>query len=72
MHNDCFLTDPQQAVLDLIASFIAANGWPPTRAEISRHMGWSSSNAAGEVLKALDRKGRIQITRGISRGIKIL
>ena len=37
---------------------------PPTRAEISRELGFKSPNAAEEHLKALARKGAIEIVAG--------
>ena len=45
---------------------------PPTRAEISRELGFKSPNAAEEHLKALARKGAIEIIAGASRGIRII
>ena len=45
---------------------------PPTRAEISRELGFRSPNAAEEHLKALARKGAIEIVSGMSRGIRLL
>ncbi|GAA4894700.1 transcriptional repressor LexA [Ferrimonas pelagia] len=47
-------------------------GMPPTRAEIARQLGFRSANAAEEHLKALARKGYIEIVPGTSRGIRIL
>ena len=45
---------------------------PPTRAEISRELGFRSPNAAEEHLKALARKGAVEILAGTSRGIRLL
>ena len=44
---------------------------PPTRAEIARRLGFKSANAAEEHLKALAKKGCIEIMPGTSRGIKL-
>src|SRR5690606_3885535 len=64
---------PRQAqVLDLIRQFIAATGFPPTRAEIARQLGFRSPNAAEEHLRALARKGVIELIPGSSRGIRLL
>ena len=48
-----------------------SNGYPPTRAEIAQELGFKSPNAAEEHLKALARKGAIEMTPGASRGIRI-
>jgi repressor LexA len=45
---------------------------PPTRAEIAQRLGFRSPNAAEEHLKALQRKGVIEIVSGASRGIRLL
>ncbi|MBF0750803.1 MULTISPECIES: transcriptional repressor LexA [Pasteurellaceae] len=66
------LTNRQQEVLDLLKRHLETTGMPPTRAEISRELGFKSPNAAEEHLKALARKGAIEIISGASRGIRIL
>jgi repressor LexA len=65
------LTQRQQQVLDLIRDHIADTGYPPTRADIARQLGFRSANAAEEHLKALARKGAIEIVPGASRGIRL-
>lgn len=65
------LTPRQQEVLDLIKSTMLDTGMPPTRAEIARQLGFRSANAAEEHLKALAKKGVIDILPGTSRGIKL-
>lgn len=65
------LTPRQQEVLDLIKSTMIETGMPPTRAEIARNLGFKSANAAEEHLKALAKKGVIDILPGTSRGIKL-
>ena len=65
------LTARQQQVLDLIRSHISATGYPPTRADIARELGFRSANAAEEHLKALARKGAIEMVAGASRGIRL-
>ena len=65
------LTQRQQQVLDLIRDHIDATGFPPTRAEIANQLGFRSANAAEEHLKALARKGVIELTSGASRGIRL-
>jgi repressor LexA len=66
------LTARQQEVLDLIKRAIVKTGFPPTRAEIAEQLGFRSPNAAEEHLKALARKGAIEMMPGASRGIRIV
>lgn len=66
------LTSRQQQVYDLIRDHIGQSGMPPTRAEIAAQLGFRSPNAAEEHLKALARKGVIEIVSGASRGIRLL
>ncbi len=65
------LTARQSEVLALIKSHIDETGYPPTRADIARELGFKSANAAEEHLKALARKGAIEMIAGASRGIRI-
>ena len=65
------LTQRQEEVLSLVKNTMAETGMPPTRAEIARELGFKSANAAEEHLKALARKGVIEILPGTSRGIKL-
>ncbi len=65
------LTARQQQILDLIGKTIEETGLPPTRAEIANALGFRSVNAAEEHLQALARKGVIEITPGIARGIRL-
>ena len=65
------LTARQKEILHLIREHTASSGFPPTRADICRAMGFKSPNAAEEHLRALERKGAIEILAGASRGIRI-
>jgi repressor LexA len=65
------LTARQEQILNLIRDAIDNTGFPPTRAEIAAELGFKSANAAEEHLKALQRKGAIEITAGTSRGIRL-
>lgn len=65
------LTARQQEVLQLIKDHIDETGYPPTRAEIARQLGFKSANAAEEHIKALARKGALEIVPGASRGIRL-
>lgn len=66
------LTARQEQILNLIKDAIQSTGFPPTRAEIARQLGFRSTNAAEEHLQALARKGVIEICAGTSRGIRLL
>jgi repressor LexA len=66
------LTRRQAEILELIREHLEETGFPPTRAEIAAHFGFSSPNAAEDHLRALQRKGAIEILPGASRGLRIL
>ncbi len=65
------LTPRQSQILDMIQEFINETGMPPTRAEIARELGFKSANAAEEHLRALQRKGVLDLVPGASRGIQL-
>ncbi len=65
------LTPRQKQILELIQEFIAEYGMPPTRAEISRELGFKSANAAEQHLRALQKKGVLELLPGASRGIQL-
>ncbi|MCL7929110.1 transcriptional repressor LexA [Halomonas llamarensis] len=65
------LTARQQNVYDFIVKTMSEYGYPPTRAEIAKALGFRSPNAAEEHLRALERKGAIRIIRNTSRGIRL-
>jgi repressor LexA len=66
------LTDRQAEILKLIRELMEVSGYPPTRAEIAERMGFKSVNAAEQHLRALEKKGAIEIAEGASRGIRLL
>ena len=66
------LTARQSQVLDLVRQHMRDTGYPPTRAEIAKALGFKSANAAEEHLRALARKGVIKIMAGVSRGIRLV
>ena len=66
------LTKRQQQIYDLIKEKIQDTGMPPTRAEIANFFGFKSANAAEEHLKALAKKGYIEMLAGTSRGIRLV
>jgi len=65
------LTPRQSQILHMIQEFIADSGMPPTRAEIARELGFKSANAAEEHLRALQKKGVLELLPGASRGIQL-
>ena len=65
------LTPRQQAVFQFIQDFVREHGLPPTRSEIASAMGYRSVNAAEEHLRALARKGVLEVLAGASRGIRL-
>ena len=66
------LTERQAEILKLIRELTEMSGYPPTRAEIAEKMGFKSVNAAEQHLRALERKGVLEISEGASRGIRML
>ena len=65
------LTPRQSEILHMIQEFISDSGMPPTRAEIARELGFKSANAAEEHLRALQKKGVLDLLPGASRGIQL-
>lgn len=65
------LTARQEQILDYVKVYLQETGFPPTRSEIAREMGFKSPNAAEEHLRALARKGAIEMLPGTSRGIRL-
>jgi repressor LexA len=65
------LTARQSEVLKLVRELTEVSGYPPTRAEIAEKMGFRSVNAAEQHLRALEKKGAIDIEAGASRGIRM-
>jgi repressor LexA len=65
------LTPRQAEILEYIKAYSQETGYPPTRSEIATKMGYRSPNAAEEHLRALARKGAIEMLPGTSRGIRL-
>ncbi|MDP1931470.1 MAG: transcriptional repressor LexA [Gammaproteobacteria bacterium] len=65
------LTPRQAEILEYIREYQQETGFPPTRSEIARKMGFKSPNAAEEHLRALEKKGAIEMLPGTSRGIRL-
>jgi repressor LexA len=65
------LTPRQKQILFLVQKVMHETGMPPTRAEIAKSLKFRSVNAAEEHLRALERKGAIELLPGTSRGIRL-
>lgn len=66
------ITPRQAEILRFIQDFIGDRGFPPTRVEIAKALGFRSANAAEEHLRALERKEAVELLPGASRGIRLL
>lgn len=74
VYNDSMstLTRRQQQILDVIRDFQQRENRPPTQAEITAIMGFASRTASKDHLRALARKGLLELTPGAARGIRLL
>ena len=66
------LTARQQQILDWIRNHLETTGMPPTRAEIAAGLGFRTASSAEDHLRALARKGVLELTPGASRGMRLL
>lgn len=67
------LTPRQEQILDFIRRSLSERGVPPTRLEIVEEFGFRSPTAAEDHLRALARRGAIELLKGgASRGIRVL
>ncbi len=66
------LTARQQRVLSFLREYARRHGYPPTIREIRTAFGLRSNRGVVDHLRALERKGCIRRTRGISRAIEIV
>ena len=66
------LTDRQHEVLEHIREHLRRWGLPPSRSELTRSLGLASATAVNYHLRALERKGWIQLNPGRDRGIQLL
>jgi repressor LexA len=65
------LTARQQQILDWIRRHLETTGLPPTRAEIAAGLGFRTASSAEDHLRALARKGALELTPGASRGLRL-
>lgn len=66
------LTPAQAKVFEFIRDSIKEHQMPPTRAEICKALGFRSPNAAESHLRALEKKGAMELLPGASRGIRLV
>jgi len=66
------LSPRQQQILQRITEFMAQQGRPPTRADLARALGLRNRQGIDQHLRALERKGYLQIEPGIARGLRLL
>ena len=66
------LTEQQFKIFDVIKGHVNDYGYPPTRAEIAKIMGFKSVNAAESHIKALVKKGVLVKVPDSSRGLKLV
>lgn len=66
------LTHRQSEILDFIRDYIVERGMPPTIEEIREAMGVRSANGIRDHLRALEKKGAIELVSGASRGIRVV
>src|SRR5580700_316566 len=66
------LSPRQQQILRLIGQFMARHGLPPTRADLARALRLRNRQGIDQHLRALERKGYLQLEPGIARGIRLL
>ena len=66
------LTARQRECLEFCRTFLDKHGFPPTRVEIAKGMGITSTNTATYHLKALERKGYVKLFRNLNRNIRIV
>ncbi|HEY8156691.1 MAG TPA: transcriptional repressor LexA [Myxococcota bacterium] len=65
------LTERQAEILETIRAHIAEEGRPPSQPELARALGLASTNGVFKHLMALEKKGAIELSPGVARGIRI-
>src|SRR6185503_14995987 len=65
------LTEKQEKILAFVRAHLREHGLPPTREEIAREFGFAVRASAEEHLRAIARKGHIELIPGSSRGIRL-
>ena len=65
------LTEKQEKILAFVRDCVRDTGMPPTREEIAREFGFAVRASAEEHLRAIARKGYVELIPGSSRGIRL-
>jgi len=65
------LTPRQAEILEVIRDHIAEHRRPPSHPELARALGLASTNGVFKHLAALERKGAIELSPGLARGIRL-
>ena len=65
------LTERQKEILEYLTQYIGNNGYAPSVREIANHFGFGSPSAAKKHLDSLTKKGYLNASSNISRGISI-
>ena len=65
------ITKRQEEALQFIQDYTKLSGYPPTNRDMCRHFGFKSTNAAADLLKALEIKGYIVRIPNTSRTVKV-
>jgi len=65
------LTARQAEILEAIRSHLAEHRRPPSQPELARALGLASTNGVFKHLAALEKKGAIELSPGVARGIRI-
>ena len=66
------LTSRQEEILEYIKKYSKENRMPPTVREIGNHFEISSTNGVRSILAALIKKGYINRSPRLSRGIEVI
>ncbi len=66
------LTARQRSVLDFLTGFMDENGYAPSLREIAAHLGINAPKNAAKHLAALERKGFVRRTAGLSRAVDVV
>ena len=65
------LTPRQAEILEAIRDHIAEFRRPPSQPELARSLGLASTNGVFKHLAALEKKGAIELSPGLARGIRL-
>src|SRR4051812_41656385 len=65
------LTARQAEILEAIRSHMGEHGRPPSHPELARALGLASTNGVFKHLAALEKKGAIERSPGLARGIRL-